>query len=101
MKSHQSVARTIVACVVLHNLTIDFEDDVVEIDGFDPHFNWHRHANNLGAAVGMDHNGDMIDDEAALQQQRFNIERMHSLEAGQNLRTLVKNYLWFEVGNNY
>ena len=53
MKKPETAAQTIVACLILHNLTMDFGDRVAlsQTDCTDPHLGWHRRARSEGHRV--------------------------------------------------
>ena len=54
MKTPASCARTIVACMVLHNLTIDIGDDVQLDDRIDPFLHQHIRTNTDTDLIGVD-----------------------------------------------
>ena len=70
MKTPESVARTIAAAVVLHNLSIDFQDDTILENEQDEFFGVHRHIES-----------DIIDN------------MMHNPEIGVRKRDMIRHIL--------
>lgn len=70
MKTPESVARTIAAAVVLHNLSIDFNDDTILGDEFDDYCGVHRHVESETIA-----------------------NMMHNLERGSRKRDMIRDFL--------